>query len=77
MSVAGPTIAGTGADGGGVNTAWSNPGNITANDGAVASAPLSGFGIVTNELLAKQFGFNIPAGATVSSVQVDISRLKV
>jgi hypothetical protein len=75
MSVAGPTIAGTGADGGGVNVAWVNPGNITANDGSFATAALNAS--FSNELKATNFNFAIPAGATIISVQVDIFRQRV
>lgn len=76
MSVAGPTIAGTGADGGGPNVVWSNPGNITANDGAFATAAI-GIGTPSNELVATNFGFAIPNNATVSSVQVDVFKKRV
>jgi hypothetical protein len=31
----GPEYAGTGADGGGTDTTWTNPGNITADDTAI------------------------------------------
>lgn len=76
MSVSGPTICGTGADGGGA-APWSNPGNITLNDGSFASVVLTGIGTTSNELVATNFGFAIPNGAVVSSVQVDVFRLKV
>jgi hypothetical protein len=75
MSTAGPTIAGTGADGGGA-VAWSNPGNITANDTTYAVAAVNNAAPTSNELLATNFGFALPAGAVVSSVQVDVSRMK-
>lgn len=77
MSVTvGPNIAGTGADGGGVNVAWVNPGNVTANDSVFATAALN-VGLHTNELLATNFGFAIPAGATINGIQVDVNRKKV
>ncbi len=44
MSTQGPTICGTGADNSGIGTvAWSNPGNITANNGVYADAALTCF----------------------------------
>lgn len=75
MSVSGPKITGTGADGGGVAVVWVNPGNITANDGAFATAAL--VSNTSNELVATNFGFAIPAGAAITSVQVDVFKQKV
>lgn len=77
MSVAGPTIAGTGADGGGPNIAWTNPSNITANDGALAASALTALNVVSNELVATNFGFAIPNNATINGIQVDFKRQKV
>ena len=74
MAVQGPTICGTGTDGGGPN-AWASPGNITQNDGSFASVTIAS--ATSNELKATGYGFNIPAGATVIQVQVDIVRMRV
>lgn len=78
MSVTvGPNIAGTGADGGGVNTPWTNPGNITASDAVFAVASLPGAATHSNELLATNFGFAIPLNATILGITVEINRKRV
>jgi hypothetical protein len=61
---------GTGADDATVGTiAWTNPGNITALDASTADATLS-FGQTSHYLKATNFGFAIPAGATITGVLV-------
>jgi len=75
MSVAGPTIAGTGTDGANGNVVWSNPSRVTANDGSFAAATLTAV-TVSNEIKSTNFGFSIPLGATVSQVQVDVFKKK-
>jgi hypothetical protein len=63
-------IAGTGADDATVGTVtWSNPGNITALDGFNATASLSP-GTSSHYLKATNFGFAIPATATIVGVVV-------
>jgi Bacterial Ig-like domain (group 3)/MBG domain len=54
--------------------AWSNPGNITANDGADASASVPSGGGITNYLQGSQFGFTIPAGSSIQGITVAIKR---
>lgn len=69
MSTAGPTICGTGSNsafGGG--TAWTNPSNCTADDATVAKAILPGAG-TSDYLEATNFGFSIPAGATIDGIE--------
>jgi hypothetical protein len=68
MPTAGPNLAGAGAsvDRAG-NTAWTTPGNITADDAATASAA-----VPTDYLVASTFGFSIPAGATILGVTVEV-----
>ena len=61
-------IAGTGANNADAgNVAWSNPGNITAADGNVASSAVKS-GTTTQYLHATNFGFSIPANATIEGV---------
>lgn len=61
--------AGTNVDNGGGN-AWSNPGNITAEDGSVASATVNG--TAATDFLDGQMStpFAIPAGATRKGYEV-------
>ncbi len=73
MSSQGPLIAGTGANDASVGTvAWSNPGNITANDGS--SASYTSGTAVSNYLKGTNFGFSIPSGATIDGIEVTIER---
>lgn len=64
------TFPGTGADDAGVGTiAWSDPGNVTAEDGATVNAVLA-TGEITHYLLATNFGFSIPSGSTINGIVV-------
>ncbi len=67
---------GTGANVTGVGTiAWTNPGNITADDTAYATATnVPSNGGHTNYLRGTNFGFAIPAGATINGITVRINR---
>jgi len=68
----GPNDAGIGfTSGGGTN--WSNPGYITADDFDYASANLGGNGN-SRSLRGRDYGFTIPAGATINGIQVSIMR---
>src|SRR4029079_12371870 len=74
-STAGPTFSGAGATSGGAATAWTNPGRITANDGS--NTTVSGTGTAFSEALnATNFGFTIPANATITGIQVTIGRFR-
>ena len=69
----GPRNAGAGATGGGAGTAWTNPGNITADDTSYATvAP--GFLGTSETLNGTSYGFAIPANATINGIQVSIMR---
>jgi hypothetical protein len=61
-----PTVGSIANRAGGADN-WTNPGNITADDGA--NADLS-TGSQSHYLIASGFGFSIPAGATINSVTV-------
>lgn len=55
---------------------WSNPGNITADDGSYAGVVLTGFG-PSRTLRGSNFGFtssDIPAGAFITGIEVKIER---
>lgn len=49
-------------------TAWTNPGNITANDGTTASISSGSTG--SAYLVASNFGFSIPAGSVINGITV-------
>ena len=69
----GPIDAGTGATSGGAGTAWSNPGNVIANDNVYTT--VSGTGSAFSEYLyATNYGFSIPSTATITGIQVAIGR---
>lgn len=78
MSTAGPNSCGTGSnynDGGDV--AWSSPTNIQSDDSSYASVALSGSGSSqahSQALYAKNFGFSIPADATITSIKFTVKR---
>lgn len=63
--------AGTGENNAGIGaTAWTTPGNITANDGtnlATCNAAAS-----SQYLVARNFGFTVPTGSTINGIDVFI-----
>jgi hypothetical protein len=68
MSTAGPNLAGAGASVDRASaTAWTTPGNITADDASTASAA-----VPTDYLVASSFGFSIPPGANILGVTVEV-----
>lgn len=75
MATAGPNFptAATGSTNtiGGGTVAWTNPTNIEANDGAVASC-LPGVAI-TDDLRGGTFGFSIPTGATIKGILLEVN----
>lgn len=74
MATAGPNSPGTGeteSAGGGL-IPWSLPGNILASDDSRSTVTL---GTSTSDYLkATNFGFSIPAGATINGITVAIER---
>jgi len=52
-------------------TAWSNPGNISANDASYASFSS---GANSQYLRARDYGFAIPTDATIKGIQVTVGR---
>jgi hypothetical protein len=75
MANTGFTLAGTGANNADAgNAAWSNTGNITADDGTSAgSFPKAGQ--TSQYLHATNFGFALPSGATIDGIVVRVDRL--
>lgn len=72
MSSAGPNSPGTLANDTAVGTnAWSNPGNAAASDNSRATFTSTGS---SNYLKATNFGFSIPAGATIDGIVVEVER---
>lgn len=69
MATTGDRIAGTGTSvTRSTGTAWTNPGNITANDGTTAS--ITGGSAGSAYLVASNFGFTIPTGSVIQGVTV-------
>lgn len=70
MTTAGPSYAGTAADDATVGTiSWANPTNATASDNSRADATLT-TGTISHYLKATNFGFSIPAVATINGITV-------
>jgi hypothetical protein len=70
----GPSYAGSGSNGTASNTEdWSNPGNVTANDGNRASID-NGNLSTSNYLQATNFDFDIPTNSTIVGIEVIIDR---
>lgn len=55
---------------------WTNPGNITADDGSLATASISFSADFSPYLKGTGFGFNLPSTATVTGIILDINRRK-
>jgi len=77
-AASGPNNAGTGSNVSGTGTIdWLNPGNISADDTNYATADLSGTNVVTSRYLeGTNYGFTIPAAATIDGIQVTIGRFE-
>lgn len=65
-------IAGLGENNGS-GRIWNNPGNITADDTNYATAALTG-NETSRYLRARDFGFSIPTGATITGITATIMR---
>jgi len=71
MASTGARIAGTGSSvARGAATAWSNPGNITAQDSTVAECASGSSG--SAYLRASNFGFSLPTGAQINGLTVHV-----
>ena len=72
----GPYHAGSGSNRTEIGTeAWTDPGNITAPGAPYASVTLYHLHIYSNYLQGSQYGFNIPADATITGIEVNINRM--
>lgn len=72
MPSQGPLGPGTGADDATAgNKVWTNPGNITAEDGVFAACTSIILPVISHYLKATNFGFSIPAGATINGILVE------
>lgn len=73
---AGPVGAGTIVDDASIGShAWTNPGFAKVDDSVPASADIAGSGSSpTHYLKATNFGFNIPAAATVVGISVEVQK---
>lgn len=73
-ATAGPNNAGAGANVNGPGSiAWANPGFITADDTNYATAVLTG-NATSDYIQGTNYGFAIPATATINGIQVSIMR---
>lgn len=74
MPSLGPSLAGTGTDiAFNSGNSWTNPGNITLNDGSYATAPYNA-SADTNYLQGTNYNFLIPTGSTITGVVMEIGR---
>jgi subtilisin-like proprotein convertase family protein len=72
---AGANFAGTGTTSGGFGTSWINTSRVSANDNSYTTTTDNlDNGDVSEGLIATNFGFAIPANATITGVQVTIGR---
>lgn len=73
MTSSGPNSPGTLVNDASVGSdAWSNPGNAASSNDSYASAIAPSGESLSNYLKATNFGFAIPAGATINGVVVEI-----
>lgn len=73
MTTEGPNAPGTIVSDNTVGTeAWANPGNAASSDDSYAAATLSNGAGISEYLLATNFGFSIPAGATINGITVTV-----
>lgn len=78
MASEGPNSPGTVADEAGVGTeTWTNPSNATSSNDSRASVTVKAFVFPESHYLkATNFGFSIPAGATIDGIVVEIERYR-
>jgi hypothetical protein len=73
QSTIGPNYAHSGITGGGSGIAWTNPGNIAADDNIYTTAAIGNNG-TSQALNATDFGFSIPTDAVIAGIKVTIGR---
>ena len=75
LSSVASAIVGSGSDVSGVGTlAWSNPGNITQNDGSYASMDMAGVAATSHWLLGKSLGFVFPTNTVIDGIKATVRR---
>lgn len=79
MPTAGPNFPGTvttAAVAPEENNDWTNPGNVSANDGAEATITAATYDAndISFQLRARNLGFSIPTGATITGITVEIEK---
>jgi hypothetical protein len=76
MPDTGFVIAGTGTNDTSIGTAaWNAPGRITTDDNSYSE--ILGGSVTSNYLRASNFGFAIPAGATIDGIEARIERKSI
>lgn len=69
-------IVGNGSDVSGVGTlTWSNPGNITQNDGSYAGMDMTGVAETSHWLLGKALGFTFPDNTVIDGIKATVRRV--
>lgn len=69
-------IVGNGSDVSGVGTlTWSNPGNITQNDGSYAGMDMTGVAATSHWLLGKALGFTFPDNTVIDGIKATVRRV--
>jgi hypothetical protein len=74
MPSTGWTLAGTGTSLDTDDVSWTNPGNITADDGTNTTSAVSNKGLITDTLQATNFGLSLPATAIVVGVEARVQK---
>lgn len=70
-------FAGTGTNGDDGESDWSNPGNITVDDGSVAQCDLASNPPRSEFLTGANFGFSIPTNAIIKGIELNIERRRL
>ncbi len=70
MLTQGPNYPAYISNGAGSNP-WTGPENVAVEDGAYAISPI---GVLSNQLIALEFGFSIPDGSIIAGILVEIKR---
>ena len=67
-----PAVGGCTSQAGIGSVAWTSPGNAISSDNNYASASVDG--TTTNYLRCLNYGFAVPAGATINGIEVNVER---
>lgn len=69
-----PTVGASTSRGGSETGPWTNPGNITLDDGSFATDSITASSDWTPYLKGTGFGFAIPSGSTINGITLEINR---